>query len=285
MDSPPPHSGNGRERHRPHPVRRWTMRILLSLLVLLVLVALVIQVVLWTSVPKSLVVSEVEKSMGLRMGAEGVSTGWLGHTTLRGVKLALPLSPQNQSFLDVPTMKVSHTNLVGILLGWPLLIKKVELDHPVLYVRQNQAGQWNFQEVAELITRTGGKKTGEETSKTSATPALPWVIVRAATVKVLDNKNRQATVQPINVDEQPETPVSWKYDVNAAGRASVQGHVAPGGPWGHEIDIIIHRTVADWVRPWIESFPDDLEFDGHWDGEVKNGGVHGRLQITEFQAD
>src|SRR5947209_6262537 len=115
MAASPDQSGNGRERRTPHPVRRWTLRIFLGLVALILLIALVIQVVLWTSVPRSLVIGEVEKSMGLRMAADTVSTGWLGHTTLRGVKLALPLA--DQSVLDVPTMKVTHTNLVGILLG------------------------------------------------------------------------------------------------------------------------------------------------------------------------
>src|SRR5579863_2662768 len=79
-------------------LRRWLWRIAVFLIGTALLVGIVIQLVLWTGLPKSIVVSQVEKGLGLRMGAASVSSGWLGHTTLHGVKLALPLSEADQSF-------------------------------------------------------------------------------------------------------------------------------------------------------------------------------------------
>src|SRR5947209_1349232 len=208
--NPANEQGRGTSDRRRHRVRRWFFRLALIVVILLILAAIAVQIVLWTTVPKSLVVGQVEKGMGLRMGVTGLATGWLGHTSMSGVKIALPL--QEQSFFEVPSMKVKHTNLLGILLGWPVQIKAVELENPVLYVRQDTAGQWNLQEVAELLARAGGKKTGQETAQSSSTPALPWVIIRNLTVVVLDNHGRQAKVEPVNVNGQPDSPVSWKYD-------------------------------------------------------------------------
>src|SRR6185312_9924306 len=170
--SPPPAPASPEPRRR-HRLRRWILRLVLTALVLIIIAFIAVEIVLQTTYPASIVVGQVEKGFGLRMGVTSVSTGWLGHTSMKGVKLALPLS--EQSFVDVPEMKVDHTNLLALLLGWDIQIKGVELKDPVIYVKQNAAGQWNVQEVAELLARTLGKKTGEQTAQANPTaPALPW---------------------------------------------------------------------------------------------------------------
>src|SRR5579864_9336104 len=146
MTSVPEQSGGkpakASQPSRRHPVRRWVLRILIGIVALLAIVFVAVQIVLWTNLPKSIFVSKVEEGLGLRLGVTSLSTNWLGHTSMSGVKLALPLS--DQSFATVSDMKVKHTNLLAILLGWPVQIKAVEFDKPVVYVRQNSLGQWNF---------------------------------------------------------------------------------------------------------------------------------------------
>ena len=85
---------------RRKPRRRWARRILVALLILIALVAVVTQVVLWTDFPRKLVLGLVEKELGLRVEAASLSTGWLGHTTLRDVRLSLPLKA-DEAFFDV----------------------------------------------------------------------------------------------------------------------------------------------------------------------------------------
>ena len=262
-------------------------RLAIGVAALILLAAIAIQIVLWTSFPRSMVVSQIEKGMGLRIAVKSLSTNWLGHTTLRDVELSLPLS--SQSFLNAPELKVRHTNLLGILLGWPVTLKSIELHKPVLYVRQNTVGKWNLQEVAVLISRAGGKKTGEQTAQTSSTPALPWVKISELTIVVQDNRRHQALIAPINVDGQPETPVSWKYDVNIPSHLSLVGRVAPGGIWAHEVRIAVH-DVSPWVRPWKPTFSQPTDLAAHWSGELSSTGVHGFLQelsavYGQFQVD
>lgn len=261
------------------------LRIGIFLVGTLLLIALIVQIVLWTSLPKALVVSEVEKGLGLRMAVNGLSTGWLGHTSVGGAKLALPLS--ERAFLEVPEMKVDHTNLLGLALGWPIEIKRIELSRPVLYVRQNVAGRWDLQEVAELLARAGGKKTGDQTAQTSTTPALPTILIQGMTIVVIDNHDRQVKIEPINVDGKPDSGVSWKYDIeipsqqpNVPPHLSLLGRVAPGGFWAHEATIWVH-DLAPWIRPWVPSFNQAIAFHGNWSGQLNEKGVGGYLQIKD----
>ena len=56
--------GRGARARRRHPVLRWVFRVVLFVVILLVLAAIAVQIVLSTTVPKSLVVGQVEKGMG-----------------------------------------------------------------------------------------------------------------------------------------------------------------------------------------------------------------------------
>src|SRR5690348_6424536 len=115
---------------KPSRLRKWTRRIAIFVVGVVLVVFVAVQIILWTGIPKRIVVGQVEKGLGLRMGVNSVSTGWLGHTELHGVKLALPLS--DQAFADVPDMKVRHTSLIAMIFGRPMIIKAVELDQPVV---------------------------------------------------------------------------------------------------------------------------------------------------------
>lgn len=270
---------------RPHRARRWLVRILIFVVGVVLLVGIVVQLVLATSLPKSIVVGQVEKGFGLRMGATDVSTGWFGRTTLKGVKLALPLS--DQSFVDVPEMRVRHTGLIAMMLGRPLLIKEVALEKPIVYVRQDAAGRWNLEEVAELLARTAGKKTGEETAQNSDAPALPRIQVNALTAVVHDNRNRELKIEPVNVTGFPETPVSWSYDIeipsnqeNVPPHFSLKGRVAPGGTWAHQAHVWVH-DIDPWVAVYKAGFNAPLSLDASWRGELNPKGLTGYLQISD----
>src|SRR5688572_7222905 len=102
-------------------MKRWSLRILIALLIVIVIAIVVTQIVLWSDYPRSLVLKLVQQQLGLRVEAKTLDTGWFGSTTLSDVKVSLPLA--EESFLSMPTMEVDHTALV------PLLItQKFELD-------------------------------------------------------------------------------------------------------------------------------------------------------------
>ena len=274
---------------RKHPrLRRWMWRIGVFVIGTLLLIFIIIQVILFTGLPQSIMVGQVEKALGLRMSAQSVSTGWLGHTQLRDVKLALPLSQADQSFLTIPQMRVDHTNLAALLLGWGITVKRVELQKPVLYVHQNASGQWNMQEIGELLARAGGKKTGEQTAQ-AGIPLLPRLQIDGLTIDIHDNRQHELKVLPINVNGEPDTPLTWKYDVevpsgqqNVPPRLSILGKVAPGGSWQHEARVWVH-DIGDWVRAWKPSFDSPVTLDANWSGQFTSDGIDGFLRISDSQ--
>ena len=236
---------------------------------------------LWTNLPRSIVLSQIEKQMGLRAEASSVSTGWLGHTTIRDVKLSLPLA--RQATLEVPTMRIDHTWLVGIILGRPLTIEAVELDRPTLHAWQDPAGRWNVGEVAELLARTGGKKQGQETAQraTPSAPAkLPRLLISDATLDVADNAGRATTIEHVTLRGDSEDQLVWKYEASIPDHLALSGRLVSGGDWSHEVQLKL-KDLAPWVRPWAKDFP-AVALDGEWTGRAGAAGAGGRLRIDNL---
>src|SRR3954447_22362151 len=67
---------------------RWLVGIVVTVLILLVLIAVTVQIVLGTTLPKRLILAQLQTAFGLRVEAESMSVGWLGHTTLKNVTLS-----------------------------------------------------------------------------------------------------------------------------------------------------------------------------------------------------
>ena len=249
---------------------------LLWLVALLLLIVCGVQIVLWTDLPRGLVVAKVEQQLGLRLTVKTFSTGWLGHTQLNDVTVSLPLA--SKSFLSVPVMKVKNTSLIGLALGRPVEVQAIDLEQPHVFVWQDSSGRWNLQEVAELLARVGGKKPGAESAATSSSPALPKVHLAGGILSIVDNKDSKLDVQPVNVDGYPDTAVSWKYDVKIPPQVDITGRVAPGGNWGHELSIKL-ADLGQWMQPWM-SEPPAITVDATWRGELTPGGITGRLQLN-----
>src|SRR4051812_23307662 len=177
-----------RARRRLFP-RRWSLRLFLIAALLIVIALVATQFVLWSNVPRDLVLGQLEKQLGLRVSAASLTTGWLGDTELRDVAIALPLS--DDALAKVPEMRVKHTSLFGLLLTRSVALDLVELHNPRLLVRQDAAGRWNVQEVAELLARAAGKQTAEDQAKKSSRPTLPRVRIIDATIDVVGRGGKQ----------------------------------------------------------------------------------------------
>jgi hypothetical protein len=266
--------------------RRWLLRAAVIFFAFLFTCFVIVEIILLTGLPRDLVVAQVEKGFGLRMQVKSLSTGWFGNTTLDGVKLSLPLS--DTAFVDVPEMRISHTNLLAMALGFDIRIQAVELDKPVVRVSQNAAGQWNLLDVAELLARTAGKRTGQATE--SQTPSLPELHINAASVRVTDNQQHSLTIEPINVTGDPESAVTYAYDIeipsnqkDQPAHVSFRGRVAPGGTWGHDAHLWIH-DIDPWLAALRPGLKIPLAFDGSWTGQFTNNGVTGFAKISDASA-
>ncbi|HWE92715.1 MAG TPA: hypothetical protein VG269_01965 [Tepidisphaeraceae bacterium] len=258
--------------------RHWVLRVAAALIILLFALALIVQIVLWTDLPRGMVVSRIERELGLRVTAASLSTGWLGYTQLDDVTLALPLA--EKAFLDVKSMKIKHTSLIGLMLGRAVSVKYIELDQPHLSVYQGHGGRWNMQEVAELLGRAGGKQSGTESAQTTSLPQMPALRITGGVISVIDNHNRQATIEPLEVNGYADTPVSWKYDIQIRPRVGLTGRLVPGGDWGQELTGKL-QDLGAWAAPWVPDFP-TTDIDFTWRGAVNNGSVNGRLDLQKL---
>ncbi len=265
---------------RRHRLRRWALRAGIVGLVFLLLAIVAVQVVLATTLPRSLVLGQLEKQLGLRASARSLHTGWFGNTYLSDVQLSLPLA--QQSFVDVPSMRVKHTWLPLLILGFSVEVKSVEIDSPTLHVVQDRAGRWNLLEVAELIGRAGGKKQGQdESGKATEPPKLPGIRVNDAKVLVTDNVGRAATIDHVTVTGDPDGPLVYDYKVDVPRHVSLSGRVAPGGDWSHQVAIDI-SNINDWARPWKAGLP-PIQLKAQWNGQAGTA-IGGRLRIDSLTA-
>ena len=262
--SPPSPAPRDQDRPRRHRGRRWLFRLTLTVVVLLLILAVVIQLVLWSNLPKRLVLNQLQSQLGLRVQASSLTTGWLGNTNLRDVTLALPMA--EQSFLDMPKMRVKHTTIFGLLLRRPVSVDLIALENPTLYVRRDTAGRWNLAEVAELVARAGGKKPADE-SASQARPKLPEVVIDRATIVVEDYDSKPRTeIKPLNLHGRPDprTPgILWRYDMEVPGHVKLVGLVAPGAPWAHEVRFTVDN-MYEWAQPWVSAFPNDARVAAQW---------------------
>src|SRR5579875_1259447 len=116
-------------------MRRWFLRILIVLLVLIVLIGVVVQLVLWSQLPKDIVTRAIEQQLGLRITCKTLTTSWLGNTELTEVALGLPLD--EKSFVHVPTLKVKNSNLFTLALKRAISIDYIAIDKPDVQVVQD----------------------------------------------------------------------------------------------------------------------------------------------------
>src|SRR5580693_2445689 len=95
--------------------KRVLRRILYVIIILFAVIFIAAEIILSTDLPRNLVISIVEKQLGLRITAKSLSTGIFGHTSLEDVTATLPLA--DSAFLSIPVLKLDHTWLPGILFG------------------------------------------------------------------------------------------------------------------------------------------------------------------------
>jgi uncharacterized protein involved in outer membrane biogenesis len=207
-------------------MKRWTKRILLSLAILLVLIVAIVQVIFWSDLPKNLVIDIVQRQLKLRLDADSLSTGWLGNTTLRNVTLTLPL--EEDSFVTVPEMRVSHTSPLGVVFGRPIAVYSIAIQQPHLIIRQQPSGEWDIQEVVELVSRVGGGDAAAGRNASKPALKLPELTINNAQVTIIDNQQRQSSLQPLTVHGRPSGPLVYAYDAAIPGHVDLKGRVVPG---------------------------------------------------------
>jgi hypothetical protein len=266
-------------------MKKWSLRILVSIVALLLLLAAAVQVVLWTDLPQNWVLAALQEKLQLRISAQHFSTGWSGHTQLSGVTVSLPLA--DEDLLQAQHLSVEHTSLLGLLFGKPLRVEGLTIDKPNLLVRQQPDGRWNVEAAAELLRRTSGGKTPETQERTTVLPQLPAVTVNDAIVRLIDVQGHQATLSPLDFKGAPDGTLVWSFNADIPGQLHLAGQVAPGGAWQHEAKIEL-ANLAPVVRPFLSNpspatlnMLNQFKLAGKWSGHV-SGSLAGRLDFSNL---
>ncbi len=261
--------------------RRWRRRLLFAALVLLVVAVGTVQILLWTDIPRRIVVAQIQRQLGLRVTAASMQTGWRGRTVLRDVTLSLPLA--EQALLEAPTLRARHTSLLPLLLGWSIAVDSLELDGAVLHVRQDQSGTWNIRQAVELAVRAAGAKQATQGSTVPSAVRLPDLRVNDGRIYIADNLGRTAVIDALKVVGWRSGTLVYNYDVALGKHLRLVGEIAPTARWDHEVRFAA-RELDQLLGPLGSHWPKNLNADGSWRGRLTSDGVTGRLELTSLSA-
>ncbi len=268
-------------RRRAQRIRHWLVRLLMIAIVLIAILGVAVQLILTTDLPRNLVVSGLESQLGLRVTASSMETSWLGGSTLNDVNLALPLA--EESFLQVPRLKIRHSTLFSLLLRRPLHIDEMYFDRPHMIVRQSALGRWNVEEAMALITRAAGGKIADNEQKSNGEPVqLPLVSLSDGTLELIDNENRKVTFKPLEIHGTPQRSLSWHFQATISNLLRLEGRIAPGQNWNHQVEFTLDHA-EEVLRPWFPTWPQPTQLAGNWIGQVNNDSVVGRLDLKRGQ--
>lgn len=260
--------------------RRWLLRIAVSLVVLLLLIIVGIQAILWSDLPRNLILPALQKTLGVKVEADSVRAGWWGDTVVENVRMTIPL--EDQPFVKTGRIDVKHSSLLAMVF-FGVEIKSVDIATPELHLRQSPAGRWN---IADFASGFGGGNAdaGGSPSGASARTKLPAIALRDAMVHVHPHQQASRQIGPVHLTGRPseDSPeLVWEFGVDLPKQLNVAGRVVTGGDWRHEVKIDVQNA-----RPLLSSFvpnPPDVRLKAQWSGRSA-GAVEGRLSIDEFAA-
>jgi hypothetical protein len=258
--------------------RHWVRKTLIGLAIALIVIIVAVQIVLSSSLPKTIILKALEKSLGVRAEAASVSTGWWGHTAVNDVKLTIPLD--DGPFVEARQIRVSHTSLIMMLING-LEVEDMQVDKPIVHLRQGQSGRWNFSDLLGGMTRAGG--AGGDAGAKPDRPKIPAIDIRGATLQVTDRNGKFSRVGPFDFLGEPDQSAPdlvWKYTFNLPNQVRIDGRAVTGGDWRNEAKIQV-TDLNPLVSPFVGSRIPDVKFVGRWQGRAP-GGVEGQVAIESL---
>jgi hypothetical protein len=269
-------------------MRRWLIRLLLILLVLVVGAFLAVHITLHTDLPRRMVVDALQEETGLRVTIGSLRTGWRGRTELRDVTLALPL--ETDPFARIPAALITHTDLLRLLVLRDARVRAIELAEPWVLASRDAAGRWNLADVLRVIEEAQAARAASP-----ATPdALPRMHVHNAVVEFQLDEDHRFRYAPVSLTGEPVGAVAWAFEATLDQATIAQGRLAPRANWSHDVAYQL-AEARPLIEPWLTLLPDpqwardelpqDVAIAGRWRGELRETGFAGRLSIAQLRAD
>ena len=252
--------------------RRWLRRLLLAVVGLLVVIAVLVQVLLWSDIPRQVVENQASRLLGLHVRIDKLQIGWNGHVRMDGVSFTLP--GEDEPLLRLPRASARTTPLW--LLPFTQQVHSVRLERPHLQLEQSEDLEWNLERAARRIAR-GAVPARKPGTSESSPAAIPNLEVLDGSVEVRSADGRAATLHGITASLNTNTPLRTTVRLDAKDNFSIRGSYQPGSDWRHELTFEINQ-VPNSLRLLIEGMP-RVVASGRWDGRLSTHQLVGRLDL------
>jgi hypothetical protein len=256
-------------------VRRWIRRIILCSVVLVLFAVVLIQVLLWTDLPRQYIVRAAGSKLGIKVSAASLSTSWTGSTTIKDLTLTLPI--EQDAFFAASEIHLSHTALPMILLKRSTTFKSIDINAPTLVVRQSKAGRWNIQD----IVATFAESNGDNNTKPNRINLLRLEITNGK-IKIVDPNDETHEIGPMNFHGERQELLSWQFEANIPSKLNLQGVIASGSLKMHRIKFTIDQ-MDDLLQAWIPTYLCPQYLAGQWDGRLLDQKLNGKLKLDSLR--
>jgi len=255
---------------------RWTIRILIVFVVLILVVAVVVHLVLQSDWLRDLLLARVSDRIGMDVTAESLSVGWGGRTALQNAAVVMPMT--DEVILAAEEIEVQHEIIPLLILGRPVNVQSVQVESPQVNLRRYENGQWNVQDV---WTRLRASLDSSEQRKGKGTISLPRIAIQNALIHIQEPNGIAQTAGPLDFRARPEGRWLWLFDLEWPETVGVEGRVASGGDWAHEVgfavadvETLVHHIVGGDLAP--------IRVAGRWQGKVLGDTLSGTICLDEL---
>lgn len=253
---------------------RWTIRIVLAFVVLVAAVAVIAHFVLQSVWLHELILARVSDETGLVVTAESLHVGWGGNTTIKEVTARMPL--EDEVILTADRISLTHEVLPLLILKRSLSVQSVEVDSPKANLCRYEGGRWNIQDAWTRL-RTNFDGTDEKGGKAN----LPRLVIRNALTRITEPNGTSHTVGPLHFEARQEGQMVWQFELELPQAVDVEGRVAQGSDWTHEIGFAVGR-IEPLVREVLGRDLSPIQIAGHWEGRVLKDQLSGVLRLDKL---
>ncbi|MBN2590176.1 MAG: hypothetical protein JXA96_09965 [Sedimentisphaerales bacterium] len=240
------------------------------MLVLLLAYAAVVMVILYTDLPRDLVLKTLNEKYGLHVTIDSMQITSGGQTTIDKLSMSLPM--EDAPILAVPKIIIKHTKIPFVLFrGFKL--KNVKIENPIVNIRQNQTGTWNLQRLAYNFQQPsqGGKRKSL---------SIPDLEISYGTAIVTKRNGDTETISPIVLEGKTTKPHVWDFQGDIAPQITLHGRLAQTGDLYHEVNIDVN-SLPKSLQNLIGSISEPLKMNANWKGSVREKGLSGVLKIEK----
>jgi len=244
--------------------------------VLVLLAVVLIQVLLWTDLPRQYIVRAASSKLGIKVSAASLSTSWTGSTTIKDLTLALPI--EQDAFFVASEIHLSHTALPVMLLTRSMILESIDINAPTLTVRQNKAGRWNIQDIVATFagsSRNSGAKQG--------LTKLPRIEIKNAKIAIMDSNDSSQEIGPLYFHGKHEGLLSWQFEGNIPSKLDLHGIIASGPLKMHNVSFAID-DMDELLQAWVPPHLCPRYLAGQWDGRLLQGQrLTGKLRLDSLR--